>query len=473
MSHQNSKNWGDATSNMDIQVQTETCQKFLSQLSEEQRKLLLAPFIKPAVPNPIPTHVQHESRSQAKTPASRSRNEDQSGSRKRRQTTHADVDPSIVQDESFPPLGSQQTHQSYNLEYKTIPIFLQNKLPDDIKKNPKRLSEVLMELKPEAKIKNIFVCHPSGDLKLTALTPHDENILRQEWPQDKYGSLRPRLPKEKTANQEVVITNIPTCVSNAEIQEKLRESQIEPKDIFRFNRKGSNDPSLNVKISLGSAKDKERLMKNGFFIYSQHFRVVEGKAAPNVIQCFKCQKYGHPFFQCKATNSTCLRCAGNHRLSECTAAKESAKCSNCNGNHAASYKGCQMYKDEVKKAKEEEEKKSQEKRQSSLAKIVAPSQRPATQPDTLSLLSCLAESLSELVSHFKEAIGKGEEPNELAPFNIVSKAAHRHLNLEVSVHYLYMKVLNLTPTKTGPEQAMDVQSASLQPMPCQNPVNSV
>ena len=154
-------------------------------------------------------------------------------------------------------------------------------------------------------------------------------------------------------------------------------------------------------------------------------------------------------------------------------AKESAKCSNCNGNHAASYKGCQVYKDEVKKAKEEEEKKAKDKQQSSFAKIVVPSQKASNQADTLSLLSCLAECLSELVSHFKEAIGKGEEPNELVPFNIVSKAAHRHLNMEISVNDLYLQVLNLTPTKNDAAQADIVQSAPLVPAPHQNHVNSV
>ena len=328
----------------------------------------------------------------------------------------------------------------------------------------------MTKLKPEAKIKNIFVC-PSGDIKLTAQTPHDENILRQDWPQDKYGSLKPRLPKEKTANQEVVITNIPTCVTNAEIKEKLRESLIDPKDIFRFNKKGTNEPSLNVKVSLGSSKEKERLLKDGFCIYSQRFRVVEGKIAPNVTQCFKCQKYGHPFFECKAANSTCLRCAGNHRLSDCTVAKESAKCSNCNGNHAASFKGCQTYKEEVKKAREEEERRANEKKQSSLAQIVASTQKVPTQKDTLSLLSCLSECLSELVSHFKEAIGKGEEPNELAPFGIVSKAAHRHFGMEITVNDLYLQVLNLTPSKSDASQANNENHHPL-PAPFQDHPNS-
>ena len=285
-------------------------------------------------------------------------------SRKRRQTVHADQEEdSQLGEEGTPDSSAKQSSTpSDEGSYKTMPIFLQNTFDLEMRNDPKRLNEVLKELKPNAKIKSTSVCK-SGDIKLIAHSPHDENILRQEWSQEKYDRLKPRLPKEITANQEVIIRNIPTTISISEIRQRLRELFIDPKDIYRFNKKGSQDPSNNVKVTIGSKKEREYLLNNGLGMYNHHFHIVEGQALPKITQCFKCQKFGHNFFECKAETSTCVRCSGSHRLGECTALKESAKCSNCSGNHAASYKGCSHYKGEVKKVKDVESQGGQEGRQ--------------------------------------------------------------------------------------------------------------
>ena len=445
MSHTNNLNWDSASETMALQMQTDACQKLLAELPKEQRDILLAPYLKPAVTTQGSSTTQHASRNLTKATSQRVKDSAGSGSRsrKRRQPVHADEENQTPIDEQT---SSSQSRSQSNGEktYKMLNVFLQNSFSAEIKQNPKKLNDVLKELKPEAKISNIFVCR-SGDIKLTPSSPHDENILRQPWSQDKYGPIKPRLPKENTANQEVVITNIPVCITKDEIRESLKTKMIDPKDIFRFNKKGSSDPSVNVKVSLSSKSEKDQLLKEGFFIYSQHFRVVESKPMPTVLQCFKCQKFGHSFFQCKAENSTCLRCSGSHRLSECSSAKENAKCNNCKGDHAASFKGCPIYKQEVAKKQEAEKKAAENKK--SFAKIVTPSPQ-GTNDDQLSIIACLAESLSELVDHFKHCLSNAESPDEMHPFSIVSKAARKHLKIDVSPNDLIVKTFKLSPNLT-------------------------
>ena len=41
------------------------------------------------------------------------------------------------------------------------------------------------------------------------------------------------------------------------------------------------------------------------------------------------------------------RCEGHHKLAECTVPRDNPKCVNCHGAHAASYKGCSKYQDEL------------------------------------------------------------------------------------------------------------------------------
>ena len=423
------------TGNMDL------CQIFLAQLPEEQRQVLLAPYLSKSLPD---CTNDHSSRNRNRpTPNGRQKlRATQSGSRKRRQANHADEtieteDPVTANSEPSVPLSQK--------EYPTVPVFLQNNLARDIKENPKQLCEVLQLLKPNAKIQSVSICR-SGDLKLIAASPHDENILRQPWTDhETYGKFKPRLPKEKTVNQEVTILNLPVCISKREIQEQLQKRFINPKDIFRFNKKGSTEPSRNVKVTLGSKQEKDHLLSHGFGIYHQNFKVVENKPLPQVLQCFKCQKFGHNFFECKELESTCIRCGGSHRHTSCTSQKDQAKCANCSGNHAANYKGCTKYKEAVENAKKTEKAKP------ALTSYAARVQTNK-QPNTESILACLAECLSELTSLFKNSIEKGEAIDDTAPFSIVTHAAARHFDIQITKDDLFLKAICPSPqnqTKSG------------------------
>ena len=77
---------------------------------------------------------------------------------------------------------------------KTYPVqlsILRNRIPVEIKENPKKLAAMFANLKQEAKIRELRVL-PSGDLRVTGESPHDYSILRQEWPiDDTYGKVSP------------------------------------------------------------------------------------------------------------------------------------------------------------------------------------------------------------------------------------------------------------------------------------------
>ena len=200
----------------------ELCQGFLEQLPEKQRDLLLAPYlskyISPSTSNAncatasasASASANHTKPAPQRSPRPRAKGSPsgrvkqratQSGSRKRRQINHADQDGEPM--DTRPPKTSAS-------EYDTVPVFLQNSLPDDIKNNPKKLQDVLKLLKPEAVLKSVSVCQ-SGDIKIVASTPHDENILRQTWANhETHGQFKPRLLKVKTANHETTILNLPT-----------------------------------------------------------------------------------------------------------------------------------------------------------------------------------------------------------------------------------------------------------------------
>lgn len=66
------------------------------------------------------------------------------------------------------------------------------------------------------------------------------------------------------------------------------------------------------------------------------------KNSNQIPQCKKCQGFNHTEKYCHK-NIKCVKCAENHPTKDCTRdIKLPAKCTNCNGQHPASYRGCDV-----------------------------------------------------------------------------------------------------------------------------------
>ncbi|KAG5673598.1 hypothetical protein PVAND_003630 [Polypedilum vanderplanki] len=62
-------------------------------------------------------------------------------------------------------------------------------------------------------------------------------------------------------------------------------------------------------------------------------------------QCYRCQQFGHASVNC-GYQVRCVKCLESHEPGACkrTSREGTAKCVNCDGDHAANYKGCQAFK---------------------------------------------------------------------------------------------------------------------------------
>lgn len=66
------------------------------------------------------------------------------------------------------------------------------------------------------------------------------------------------------------------------------------------------------------------------------------KTTNQIPQCKKCQGFNHTEKYCHKTTK-CVKCAESHLTKECKVERETpAKCTNCNGQHPASYRGCEV-----------------------------------------------------------------------------------------------------------------------------------
>jgi hypothetical protein len=74
------------------------------------------------------------------------------------------------------------------------------------------------------------------------------------------------------------------------------------------------------------------------------------KRKTQIIQCHRCQKWGHAATNCNATIK-CRKCGDVHTTSECSIKKEDTsthnkiKCANCAGSHLANSTDCRVYLD--------------------------------------------------------------------------------------------------------------------------------
>ena len=103
------------------------------------------------------------------------------------------------------------------------------------------------------------------------------------------------------------------------------------------------------KIKRDDPKQAEALLSGGLVCQKTGiiFRVEEFKTTPSILQCFKCQGFGH-----KALNRTkkekCVVCREAHSHKNCrNEEKRKPKCTNCRGPHVAKYRGCPAYTDQA------------------------------------------------------------------------------------------------------------------------------
>lgn len=68
-----------------------------------------------------------------------------------------------------------------------------------------------------------------------------------------------------------------------------------------------------------------------------------------IIQCYRCQGFGHSKTYCR-NMFNCVKCGLNHPSDTCPKSKETTpQCVNCLQYHTANYKGCQVYRNLLKR----------------------------------------------------------------------------------------------------------------------------
>lgn len=115
-------------------------------------------------------------------------------------------------------------------------------------------------------------------------------------------------------------------------------------EIVTARKPGTKEP-LNTFFVNIVQHENNKLVKEIKYIYNQKVIIEDPKRQNTIVQCKRCQQYGHTKNNCMRPYR-CVKCAGPHITISCTMDKNTpATCTLCSGNHPANYKGCRVYKE--------------------------------------------------------------------------------------------------------------------------------
>jgi len=147
----------------------------------------------------------------------------------------------------------------------------------------------------------------------------------------------------------VVLRGIEHEVDPNEIKEALETQGFNIKMVLNIkNRKGSPTPLFRVELEPDTKKLKSNEPHKIYSLqYLLHRKI--SVEAPNKrkspLQCSNCQEFGHSKTYC-TLRTVCVACGDFHPTKDCPKDRNdpsAKKCSNCEGNHTANYRGCPVF----------------------------------------------------------------------------------------------------------------------------------
>lgn len=142
----------------------------------------------------------------------------------------------------------------------------------------------------------------------------------------------------------VVIRGLHHSTPLTEISVELAKLGFKVRNIINARHRVTKQPLPLFFIDLEPQKHNTDIFNLKFLMHSK-ISVEPPKQKTHIIQCTRCQAYGHSKTYCNRPHN-CVKCGQPHDTKICTKTRQTpAKCALCAGNHPANYKGCTVYLD--------------------------------------------------------------------------------------------------------------------------------
>lgn len=146
---------------------------------------------------------------------------------------------------------------------------------------------------------------------------------------------------------KVVIRNLHPSVDPDEIKSELVKEGYTVRNVINIRHWKSKLPLPLFFVDLEPDLNNQEIYKLKYLLHTR-INVEAPRPKPVIVQCKRCQLYGHTKTYCTLPPS-CVKCAGDHTTESCTKNREDKpRCSLCRGEHTANYRGCPSYKRAIK-----------------------------------------------------------------------------------------------------------------------------
>lgn len=144
----------------------------------------------------------------------------------------------------------------------------------------------------------------------------------------------------------IVIRNLHHTTPISAIKEALESTgNVVQGEIINARYGPDKTPTSTFFVNL-EAGPNNKLIKDIEYIFHQHIKIEDPRKSKTIVQCQRCQQYGHSKNNCMRPYR-CVKCGEGHKTADCPKKDRNtpAKCALCDSNHPANYKGCQVYKE--------------------------------------------------------------------------------------------------------------------------------
>lgn len=152
-------------------------------------------------------------------------------------------------------------------------------------------------------------------------------------------------PKDKKCYR-IVIRNLHHSTPHSAIIEEVEKTNNKIRgEIINARFGPDKQPTTTFFVNLEPSINNKDVKKIEH-IYYQKVKIEDPRKSNTIVQCKRCQQYGHSRNNCMMP-FRCVKCGEGHNTSDCPKKDRNtpAKCALCFGDHPANYKGCQVYKE--------------------------------------------------------------------------------------------------------------------------------
>lgn len=152
-------------------------------------------------------------------------------------------------------------------------------------------------------------------------------------------------PKEDRAYR-IVIRDLHHSILVEDIKQELTKKGHKIRNVMNIKHRATKEPLPLFFVDLEPC-DNNKSIFDIQYLFNTRIRVEPPRKKNDIIQCTRCQSYGHSKTYCSKPYN-CVKCGKSHDSKLCTKSKSTpATCALCHGSHPSNYKGCSVYKDLV------------------------------------------------------------------------------------------------------------------------------